>query len=47
MAKPKAQSVVKKIEKAKVARPGVHSKKKASKLKGSKNYLKRYNRQGK
>jgi hypothetical protein len=47
MAKAKTQSVVKKIEKAKVARPGVHSKKKTSKLKTSKNYIKKYNRQGK
>jgi hypothetical protein len=47
MAKAKTQSVVKKVERAKVSRPGVHSKKKASKLKGSKNYLKKYNRQGK
>ena len=47
MAKAKAQSVVKKIEKAKVASPGRHSKKKSSKLKTSKNYVKKYNRQGK
>ncbi len=47
MAKPKAQAIVKKIEKHKVANPGVHSKKKASKLKRSKNYLKRYRGQGK
>jgi hypothetical protein len=47
MAKAKTQSVVKKVERAKVSRPGVHSKKKASKLKASKNYLKKYNRQGK
>jgi hypothetical protein len=47
MAKPKVQALVKKIEKAKVARPGCHCKKKSSKLKTSKNYLKRYNRQGK
>jgi hypothetical protein len=47
MAKAKTQSVVKKIEKAKVARPGRHSKKKSSKLKTSKNYVKKYNRQGK
>ena len=43
----KVQSVVKKKEKAKVARPGVHAKTKASKLKSSKNYLKRYGGQGK
>jgi hypothetical protein len=47
MAKTKAQAVVKKIEKAKVSNPGVHSKKKASKLKSSKNYLKKYRGQGK
>ena len=47
MAKPKAQARIKKIEKAKVARPGRHSKKKTSKLKSSKNYVKKYNRQGK
>ena len=28
-------------------RPGVHAKTKASKMKNSKNYLKRYNQQGK
>jgi hypothetical protein len=33
-------------EKPKVKRPGVHAKSKASKLKGSKNYLKRYRGQG-
>lgn len=33
-------------KRAKVRRPGVHSKKKNSKLKSSKNYKKRYNRQG-
>lgn len=43
----KVQSVIKKLEKAKVARPGRHSKKKTSKLKSSKNYVKKYNRQGK
>jgi hypothetical protein len=47
MAKAKTQSVVKKVERAKVARPGRHSKKKSSKLKSSKNYTKKYNRQGK
>lgn len=47
MAKAKTQSVVKKIEKPKVSNPGVHSKKKASKLKTSKNYKKRYRGQGK
>lgn len=47
MAKAKTQSVVKKIEKAKVSRPGRHSKKKSSSLKSSKNYLKKYKGQGK
>lgn len=46
MAKIKDTSV-KKLEKKKVSRPGVHAKKKSSKLKGSKNYLKKYNGQGK
>lgn len=35
-----------KIKKPKVRRPGVHAKSKTSKLKTSKNYVKRYNRQG-
>jgi hypothetical protein len=43
----KVQSVVKKKEKTKVSRPGVHAKTKSSKLKSSKNYLKKYNGQGK
>jgi hypothetical protein len=43
----KVQSVVKKKEKTKVSRPGVHAKTKSSKLKTSKNYLKKYNGQGK
>lgn len=34
-------------EKVKRKRPGVHSKKKSSKNKNSKNYKKPYNRQGK
>jgi len=34
------------IDKPKKRKPGIHSKKKASKLKSSKNYKKRYNRQG-
>ena len=33
-------------EKNKKKRPGVHSKSKTSKLKSSKNYKKKYNRQG-
>lgn len=36
-----------KIERNKVSRPGVHAKKKTSKLKTSKNYKKKYNSQGK
>jgi hypothetical protein len=49
MAKTKSSSVVVKrfIKKAKVKRPGVHSKKKTSVMKSSKNYKKLYNRQGK
>jgi hypothetical protein len=43
----KVQSVVKKKEKTKVSRPGVHSKTKASKLKSSKNYKKLNRGQGK
>jgi hypothetical protein len=43
----KVQSVVKKKEKTKVSRPGIHAKTKSSKLKTSKNYLKKYNGQGK
>ena len=35
------------IEKPKVRRKGVHAKSKSSKLKSSKNYLKRYKGQGK
>jgi hypothetical protein len=35
-----------KLQKARKKRPGVHSKCKSSKLKGSKNYLKKYNGQG-
>jgi len=34
------------LRKAKRKRPGVHAKKKTSKLKSSKNYKKRYARQG-
>lgn len=43
----KAQSVVKKKEKVKVSRKGVHAKTKSSKLKGSKNYIKLNKGQGK
>lgn len=42
----KKQSVKEWIRKIKKKRPGVHSKKKNSKLKGSKNYKKRYKGQG-
>lgn len=45
MKKAKPTSTFKK--KAKVRRPGVHSKKKNSSLKSSKNYCKPYARQGK
>ena len=40
MAKAKTQSVVKKIDRPKVKRKGVHAKTKCSKLKSSKNYKK-------
>lgn len=43
----KAQSVVKKLEKKKVKRKGIHAKTKSSKLKGSKNYIKLNKGQGK
>lgn len=46
MAKPKQSSVSVKIDKPKKKRPGVHSKSKASKLKQSKNYSKKYKGQG-
>jgi hypothetical protein len=42
----KIQTVVKKKEKKKVSRPGVHSKSKTSKLKSSKNYKKLNRGQG-
>jgi hypothetical protein len=45
MAKAKDSSS-KKLDKPKVKRPGVHSKKKTSSLKSSKNYKKLYNAQG-
>jgi hypothetical protein len=41
------ESISKKVDKKKVSRPGRHSKKKSSNLKSSKNYLKKYNGQGK
>lgn len=43
----KVNQTVTKVEKHKVSRPGVHAKKKTSKLKTSKNYKKKYNSQGK
>lgn len=43
----KIQAVIKKKEKKKVSRPNVYAKTRASKLKSSKNYLKRYKGQGK
>lgn len=42
----KIQSNPTKLVKPKVARPGVHSKTKTSKLKSSKNYQKKYKGQG-
>jgi hypothetical protein len=45
MAAKKENSSVKRVE-VNISRPGVHSKKKSSVLKSSKNYKKRYNRQG-
>jgi hypothetical protein len=45
MAKVK-ESSLRKLNKSKVKRPGVHSKKKTSSLKSSKNYKKLYNAQG-
>ena len=46
MAKVKTNTAVTKIEKPKVARPGVHAKTKTSALKSSKNYKKMYKGQG-
>jgi hypothetical protein len=43
----KNTSVAKRIEKVKVKRKGIHSKKKSSGLKSSKNYRKKYRGQGK
>ncbi len=42
----KATNTSEKRVKIKISRPGVHAKKKTSKLKSSKNYKKRYNAQG-
>lgn len=47
MAKAKSTQSSTFTPKPKIKRPGVHSKCKSSKLKGSKNYLKVYNAQGK
>ncbi len=44
--KSKSNSTSTKIDKPKRKRPGVHSKSKTSKLKGSKNYKKLYRGQG-
>ena len=46
MAKAKTQSTPKRIEKPKIKRKGVHSKKRSSSLKSSKNYTKLYTGQG-
>lgn len=47
MAKPKQSSSTSvKIKKPRKKRPGIHSKSKASKLKQSKNYSKKYKGQG-
>jgi hypothetical protein len=45
-AQSKSSNVSVRIEKPKKKRPGVHSKSKSSKLKKSKNYLKKYRGQG-
>lgn len=42
----KNTSVAKRIEKIKIKRKGIHSKKKSSGLKSSKNYKKKYRGQG-
>lgn len=47
MAKAKLSATRTFIAKSKKKRPGVHSKKKQSKNKNSKNYTKPYNKQGK
>ena len=47
MAKVKASVSTTELVKAKVSRPGVHSKAKTSSLKSSKNYKKLYRGQGK
>jgi len=45
-AKTRTNTVVIKAEKPKVRRKGIHAKTKSSKIKGSKNYVKRYRGQG-
>ena len=45
MAKPAVQTSAKRLKSSK-KRPNIHSKSKSSKLKASKNYLKKYNGQG-
>lgn len=42
----KKQSIKTHIKRVRKKRPGVHSKKRSSKLKGSKNYTKKYRGQG-
>lgn len=42
----KKESTILKPVRGKIRRPGVHSKKRSSVLKTSKNYSKRYNQQG-
>lgn len=46
MAKINKTAVSTKLEKPEISRKGIHSKKKSSKLKTSKNYKKRYRGQG-
>lgn len=45
-AKAKISTILTKVDKPKVSRPGVHAKCKTSKLKSSKNYKKLYRGQG-
>ena len=46
MAKATTGNAIKTYRKIKISRPGVHSKTKTSKLKGSRNYKKAYKAQG-
>jgi len=46
MARSKTSEVKSFVKRQKVKRPGIHSKKRASKLKSSKNYKKSYRGQG-